>query len=146
MQVRCAHETSVLMVPTPHPYATSPHAPADRAQSSSQTLQRPSRPLPQQASKITHPDDDMWEEQMKLLLSRASVETTLKVFDANACELSTQNLQGGIRPRCLLNKTTRFNEPGPVIKLERFHRRCSRLSSTPPRARILQTGCHDPCL
>jgi hypothetical protein len=33
---------------------------------------------------MAHADDVMWEEQMKLLLSRASAETTLKVFDANA--------------------------------------------------------------
>ncbi len=76
MQLRSAHETTVSMVPTPRPYATAPHAPVDRAQSSSQTLQRPSHPLPQQVSKIAHPDDVMWEEQMKLLLSRASAETS----------------------------------------------------------------------
>ena len=76
MQLRCTHEITVSMVPTPRPYVTVPHAPADRAQPSSQTLQRPSRPLPQQASKIAHPDDGLWEEQMKLLLSRASVETS----------------------------------------------------------------------
>ncbi len=76
IQLRRAHEATVSMVPTPRPYATAPHAPADRAQSSSQTLQRPSRPLPQQASKIAHPDDVMWEEQMKFLLLRASVETS----------------------------------------------------------------------
>ncbi len=64
------------MVPTPRPYATAPHAPADRAQPSSQILQRPSRPLPQQTSKVSHADDGMWEEQMKLLLSRASAETS----------------------------------------------------------------------
>jgi hypothetical protein len=63
MQLRRAHETTVSMVPTPRPYATAPHAPADRAQPLSQTLHRPSRPLPQQASKIAHPDDGMWEEQ-----------------------------------------------------------------------------------
>ena len=89
MQLRRAHEATVSMVPTPRSYATAPHAPADRAQPSSQTLLRPSRPLLQQASKITHPDDGMWEEQMKLLLSRASTETTLKVFDANAPSVET---------------------------------------------------------
>ena len=69
MQLRRAHEATVSMVPTPRPYATAPHAPADRAQPSSQTLLRPSRPLPQQASKMTHTDDDMLEEQNKFLLS-----------------------------------------------------------------------------
>jgi hypothetical protein len=64
------------MVPTPRSYATAPHASAYRAQPSSQTLLRPSRPLPQQASKMAHADDDMLEEQKKLLLSRASVETS----------------------------------------------------------------------
>jgi hypothetical protein len=33
---------------------------------------------------MTHTDDDMLEEQKKLLLSWSSVETTLKVFDDNA--------------------------------------------------------------
>ena len=76
IQLRRAHEATVSMVPTPRPYTTAPHAPADRAQPSSQTLQRPSRPLSQQVSKIAHPDDGMWEEQMKFLLSRVSVETS----------------------------------------------------------------------
>jgi hypothetical protein len=64
------------MVSTPRSYATAPHAPVYRAQPSSQTLLRPSRPLLQQASKMTHVDDDMFEEQKKLLLSRASEETS----------------------------------------------------------------------
>ena len=64
------------MVPTPRSYATAPHAPAYRAQPSSQTLLRPSRPLLQQASKMAHSDDVMLEEQKKLLLSRASAETS----------------------------------------------------------------------
>ncbi len=76
MQLRRTHEITVSMVPIPHPYATAPHAPADRAQPSSQTLQRSSRPLPHQASKVAHADDDMWEDQMKLLLSWASAETS----------------------------------------------------------------------
>ena len=63
------------MVSTPRSYATVPHAPAYCAQPSSQPLLRPSRPLPQQASKMVHADDDVLEEQ-KLLLSRASVETS----------------------------------------------------------------------
>ena len=52
------------MVPTPRSYATAPHAPAYRAQPSSQTLLRPSRPLLQQASKMAHSDDVMLEEQI----------------------------------------------------------------------------------
>jgi hypothetical protein len=62
------------MVPTPRSYATAPHAPAYRAQPSSQTLLRPSRPLLQQASKMAHADDVMLEEVAPL--SRASVETS----------------------------------------------------------------------
>ena len=62
------------MVPTPRSYATAPHAPAYRAQPSSQTLLRPSRPLLQQASKMAHSDDVMLEEVAPL--SRASVETS----------------------------------------------------------------------
>ena len=75
MQLRRAHEATVSMVPTPRPYATAPHAPADRAQPSSQTLLRPSRPLLQQASKMAHADDVMLEEVAPL--SRASAETSL---------------------------------------------------------------------
>ncbi len=84
MLPRHTHETTVSMVPTPRSYATAPHAPAYRAQVSSQTLLRPSRPLHHQVSKMTHTDDDMLEEQKKLLLSRTSAETTLKVFDVHA--------------------------------------------------------------
>jgi hypothetical protein len=55
----------------------------------------------------------MWEEQMKLLLSRASVETTLKVFDANAPVNSARktykeaSAQGVFltKPRALTNLT-----------------------------------------
>ena len=74
-QPRRRHETTVSMVPTPRSHVTAPHAPDYRAQSSSLTLLRPSRPLPQQDSKMVHVDDDMLEEQKKLLLSRASAET-----------------------------------------------------------------------
>jgi hypothetical protein len=71
------------MAPTPRSYATAPHAPAYRVQPSSQTLLRPSHLLLLQTSKMTHSDDVMLEEQKKLLLSRASAEKTLKVFDAH---------------------------------------------------------------
>jgi hypothetical protein len=60
------HETTVSMVPTPLSYATAPHAPDYRAHPSSQTLLRSSRPLQQQASKMAHSDDVMFEEQKKL--------------------------------------------------------------------------------
>jgi hypothetical protein len=84
MLPRHTNETTVSMVPTPRSYATAPHVPAYRAQPSSQTLLRLSRPLMQQVSKMAHSDDVMLKEQKKLLLSRTSAETTLKVFDANA--------------------------------------------------------------
>jgi hypothetical protein len=84
MLPRHTHETTVSMVPTPRSFATAPHAPAYRAQPSSQTLIRPLHPQLLQASKMTHADDVMLEEQKKLPLSRTSAETTLKVFDAHA--------------------------------------------------------------
>ncbi len=56
------HETTVSMVPIPRSYATAPHAPAYRAQPSSQNLLRPSRPLLMQATKMAHADDVMLEE------------------------------------------------------------------------------------
>ena len=74
MLPRHTHETTVSMVPTPRSYATAPHAPAYRAQPSSQTLLRPSRPLLQQASKMAHADDVLLEEVAPL--SRASAETS----------------------------------------------------------------------
>ena len=78
MQSRRKHETTVSMVPTPRSDATDPHSPAYRAQPSSQTLLRASRPVPRQASKMAHADDDMLEEQKKLILSQASEETSTK--------------------------------------------------------------------
>jgi hypothetical protein len=82
MQLRHMQETKVSMVPTPRSHATAPCAPASRAQPSTQTPPRPSRPLQQQASKNANADDySMLEEQKKLLLSQASAETTLKVLD-----------------------------------------------------------------
>jgi hypothetical protein len=37
MRLRCMHETTVSMVPTPRPPATAPRVPASRAQSLPQT-------------------------------------------------------------------------------------------------------------